>query len=249
LIGLAMGAAILSKWLPAFIVLAFFFIYNFGKNKIWKLIGKTGLIFFISCLIFLPWQIYTSQNFPNEFWWEQEFNWLHLITGLDGFGKPWWYFIDQARMTWNELIYLAFGWFVWNYYQKRDLNKLSILIWVVIPFLFFSFVATKMQGYVLFVAPAIFIIQSLFIEELLEWYKKSKNLKWINVVLVFVIVLLSIRFSIERVKPFKSFEKPSWALRFEKMESKVEKIEKEFIIINEPNPIEAMFSLYPSKDN
>ncbi|MFK7771968.1 MAG: ArnT family glycosyltransferase [Saprospiraceae bacterium] len=239
-IGVSIGLAILCKWLPALIVLPVFFVLNFKKGEIYSVLKKMGLILLVSCLVFLPWQIYSSQTFPEEYWWEQIFNLLHMTEGLEGFGNPWWYFIDMARMVWNELIYLAFGWFLYLIYQKKnDQNRLAILVWIVIPYIFFSMVSTKMQGYVLFTAPAVFIVLALFAERLLDFSKNTKPIyNKINVGLLVVIVLLSIRYGVERVKPFSKNNGSSWSIRIEKL---AKENPSKLIVINEPRYIEAMF--------
>lgn len=240
LIGINIGAAILCKWLPAFIVLPVFFVLNFKKGQFISIAKELSFILVISFLVFLPWQIYSSLMFPDEYWWEQLFNVLHVTEGLDGFGNPWWYFIDMARMVWNELIYLAFGWFIYLIFKKRKDQKLwAILVWILIPYIFFSMVSTKMQGYVLFTAPAIFIVLGLFAERLLDFSKNTKPIfNKLNVGLLVVIVLLSVRYGLERVKPFSKNNELSWSMRIEKL---ADENSNQLIVINEPRYIEAMF--------
>lgn len=242
LIGVSTGLAVLCKWLPALIVLPFFFIVNFDTKKIIALLGQSSIILLSSILVFLPWQVYTSQSFPLEFWWEQSFNIRHFTEGLDGFGQPWWYFLDQARMVWNELIYLSFIGLVYFIFRRRTNQSFwAILIWIILPYGFFSMAATKMQGYVLFTAPAIFIMQAVFVEKLIElWKNRDGFLKWSSAALFIAIILLSIRFGMERIKPFSSFEKPVWVKRIEKLEKKFEQSQKT-IIFNEPKYVEVMF--------
>jgi hypothetical protein len=95
-----------------------------------------------------------------------------------------------------------------------------------------------MTGYVLFTAPAFFIIISLFIIQNEGAFSKNKYLKYLPI----LILLLSIRYGIERVKPFQiqNIEK----LRIEKqqiMGYKNQISNPKTVIFNAKNCIEIMF--------
>lgn len=243
LIGASIGAAILCKWLPALIVLPIFFVLNFDRSQLLFLLKELTWIVISIIVVVLPWQIYAAQQFPLEYWWEQYYNVLHITEGVGVFSRPWWYFIDMARMVWNEMIYIAIVWYIWKMYQEeKKQNLLVIFIWIVIPYLFFSFVTTKMQGYVLFTAPAIFLVLGLFLEDILVLAKKSNNkLKLFYKFVMVLTVFFSLRYGIERVKPFEENNIPKWAERLEDLEKEIINQEKEIIIVNEPKYVEAMF--------
>lgn len=165
LTGAAIGAAILSKWLPALIVLPIWWlIVTHPGNIKSKRIVIQSLILLATCvIIFLPWQIYIFKTFPMEASWEASFNFKHITEALDERTGPFYYFINQIRINYGELIYLPLIWFSWKTFKNfKDKNRLAILIWFFVPFLFFSFVKTKMQGYILFASPALFIMTAEF---------------------------------------------------------------------------------------
>lgn len=144
---------------------------------------------------------------------------------------------------WNEMIFFALPWFVWRIFKdKHDSTNYALLIWILIPYLVFSFATTKMQGYVLFTGPAFFLILAWFIFELQYLSKQDRNfwVKWFYHGGMAVILLLAFRFGLERVKPFQEQEegyKLQSALM--KLEDQVDK--ESSIIFNTPRHIECMF--------
>lgn len=78
LIGLSVGLTILSKWLPALIVLPIWLCLCMdAKMKIIEIIKHFILILLVATLVFLPWQIYIADEFPLESAWESHYNFLH----------------------------------------------------------------------------------------------------------------------------------------------------------------------------
>ncbi len=240
--GISCGLAILTKWLPALIVLPLFLILNYQKKSNPDLLKELFLLIIPILIVSVPWQIYAFSNFPIEYQWEQNHNLLHLMEGLDGHGQPWWYFINKIRIVVNELIYLILIWFAYFLLKRREFirENLFLLVYFLVPFCFFSFAQTKMQGYLLFSFPAYFIIFGLFFNETMRM--KIVNLYDLRlyrfrVLFAICILILALRYGIERVKPFDKKE-------IEKL-SKTELINAEFppntILFNAPCPIEIMF--------
>lgn len=195
----------------------------------------------ITLFVALPWQIYAQSLFPSEYLWEQHFNKLHFIEGLEGHGQPWWYFINRIRINVNELIYFILLWFAYYASQNGEFRKnLFLLIYIAIPFLVFSIAKTKMQGYLLFTFPAYFIVTGLFVERLL-FVKREKFPKLIiNKISVFVVVViffLAVRYGLERVKPFNTNQKE----RLAKKELLNANFPSKSVLFNIPCPIELMF--------
>ena len=109
-----------------------------------------------------------------------------------------------------------------------------------------------MQGYLLFTAPALFIITAAFFFELVN-YRALHKPKWLFNLVLALFIILPIRYGIERMKPFKNIERyPKWVVELKELN---EKNIKNGILFNYENPIEAMFytdlvvySTLPSKD-
>jgi len=241
LAGISIGFAILSKWLPALIVLPIWLllVIDSGHFTRKKLLIQFLLLNITLIAVALPWQLYIFHAFPKEAIWETTFNVRHLSEGLEGQARPFYYFIDRIRINYGDLIYLPLAWFLWKSIANfADKKRLLISIWVIIPLIFFSLAQTKMQGYMLFTAPALFIITADFFS-MLSKYKSTHQPKWlINIILV-LLIALPIRYSIERIKPFEKMErKPQWVQELKKMKNERP---RKTILFNYPNPIEAMF--------
>lgn len=240
LAGLTCGLAILTKWLPALIVFPLYLTLNYRKKSWTTIFTDLLLMGIVTLAVAAPWQIYTYKNFPAEYLWEQRFNYLHFTEGLDGNGRPWWFFIDGIRITVNELIYVVLLWFGWRVFKEKLSHKIAFLsLWIIVPFLVFSCAQTKLPGYLLFTFPAYFILMALFVEFLLKQEKKilRNNMKWLVKLTVVALFVLAFRYGMERVKPF---ENQSLG-RAAKQELTELDFPKKSIVFNVPCPIEMMF--------
>jgi 4-amino-4-deoxy-L-arabinose transferase-like glycosyltransferase len=249
LVGVSIGAAILSKWLPALIVVPIWLlvVIDSGKFSPKEIIFQFIILLSTCILIFLPWQLYIFKTFPSEASWEASFNFKHITEVLEGRTGPFYYFLDKIRINYGEMIYLPLLWFFWKTFRNiKDKKRLSITIWFLIPLLFFSIAKTKMQAYIIFTSPALFVMTSEFYFMLAE-YKKNHKLKWLFNLILILLIALPIRYTIERVKPFeKSDRLPQWVTDLKNLNNK--KFEKG-VLFNYDKPIEAMFytnlTVYP----
>ncbi|HUM47862.1 MAG TPA: hypothetical protein PLD84_13105, partial [Chitinophagales bacterium] len=198
------------------------------------------LLVLIISIVFLPWQIYILLIFPTEAHLEYGYNFKHISDVLGDHSGQWWYYINQMRINYGELIYLPLIWFLGLFYRSRySLKNGVLLIWITVPILFFSFAATKMEAYILFASPALFIITALFIEYLMEAYERKKSMLVLTIVII-ILVFIPLRYCIERIKPFAIAERnPPWAKELRNMEAITG--EQQGIIFNVPRPVELMF--------
>ena len=241
LAGVAIGAAILSKWLPALIVLPIWllFVIDSQRFSLKEMAIHFSILLVVCFATFLPWQIYIYQAFPLEANWEASFNMKHITEVLDNRSGPFYYFFNQIRINYGELIWLPMGWFVWKFFQNgKNLKHLAILIWIFVPLLFFSIVKTKMQGYVLFISPALFLVTAAFWYSFRN-YQIQNNWKWLQVVLLAMFIILPIRYSIERIKPFDDTGKALQSVTEIQGLNRMN-IDKG-ILLNHKRPIEAMY--------
>ncbi len=239
--GVCIGAAILSKWLPALIVVPVWLliVIDSRKFKLREIIYHLIILLSSCILIFLPWQLYIYSVFPAEATWEASFNVKHIKEVLDERTGPFYYFIERIRINYGELVYLPLIWFLWKSFKNiRDKKRLAISIWVLVPLIFFSIAKTKMQGYILFISPALFLITSDFFF-LLKEYKKNHRFKWLFNLVLFLFIALPVRYMIERVKPFEQQNRnPDWVIDLRKLNDR--NISKG-VLFNYDKPIEAMF--------
>ncbi len=241
LAAVSLGFAILSKWLPALIVLPIWLLLVLDSNQFSRkqILLSTLLFIGITGLVFLPWQWYIFSVFPQEAAWEASFNLKHFTEVLDGRGGGALYFLNKIRQNYGELIYLPMFLFIWQLFKNwKNKKLLAIALWFFVPLLFFSFAKTKMQGYLLFTSPALFLMTASFFVYLKQF---SQNPKWkIPIVVIqLLLIVLPIRYAIERIKPFGKHDRnPLWVQELKTLNER--QIEKG-VLLNYNRPIEAMF--------
>jgi|WetSurMetagenome_2_1015567.scaffolds.fasta_scaffold07713_3 4-amino-4-deoxy-L-arabinose transferase-like glycosyltransferase len=240
LIGISIGCAILCKWLPALIVIPIWLILIWKKDSFKDIIINLFLILFFTSLVFLPWQIYIRSAFPLEAAYENQQLFQRFFVALDGMGGGPLHYLYDVQQNINVFVYIPMIWFIYITIKKRKEEKYwSILIWFLIPYIFFSIVVTKMQGYVLFVVPSIFLMISLFFWNMVDNIKKIKYPVLIKILLAGILIY-SVYYCINRVKPFEVLDRnPIWALELKKLNDKIP--EKKVVIFNIENYTEAMF--------
>jgi 4-amino-4-deoxy-L-arabinose transferase len=230
--------AILSKWLPALIVLPLWIMSAYTHFKNSDIVKYTLLFLTIVAIIVLPWQIYIIQKFPLEAAWEYTYNQKHIFEVLGPHGHPFYYHFDKMRIIFGELIYIPLLWMI--YISLKDIsqkNNFIILIWILIPYFFFSLVKTKMQGYILFTSPAIFIMTALCFDYL--WHINNRRSYFFKFIAL-MLLLLPVRYSIERIKPFSNIPRyHSWISKMKNLEKENEG--KKVVVVNFKYAIEAMF--------
>lgn len=239
--GISTGFALLSKEYPALITIPIIYLIlkdneNFNNREIIKSI----FIFSITFLsIFLPWKIYIHLRFPIESQYESMRNFLHFTQTLEISPQPWYFFIKQIRINYGELIYIPILWFLWKF--KKDIlnyKSLALAVWIFVPIIIFSFAKSKMQAYILFISPALFIITAEFMQ-FLKYSALRNKYKILSYILLFLFISLPIRYMIERTKLFYNYDKkPAWVKEIKKLNNiNVNNA----VLFNYDKPIEAMF--------
>ncbi|MEN0006658.1 MAG: glycosyltransferase family 39 protein, partial [Bacteroidota bacterium] len=252
LIGCCTGLAILTKWLPGLLILAVWgtIAWSLSANGAtsrwtWRSTFGYGLIIGLLALgIAAPWQWYTLATFPAEAQYELAYNRLHLFEALEGHAHPWWFHFDRLRINYGELVYLPILWFTWqtiNDARKGVFSQLPLLVWFWLPYLIFSVAATKMQAYTLIAAPAIFIVTAQF------WYVLRKQLPtsrypWIIRLCLIALIVLPVRFCIERVKPLQNHRTPpEWVTIRKQLPQTLNHPTDSVLLFDDNHPIETMF--------
>lgn len=239
LVGLSLGIAILCKWLPALIVLPIWVLLMFqNKEPYKKILTNLLLIITVACLVFIPWQIYIHTAFPLEAKWESNYNMKHILEVLDGQGGGMFYFFEKLTINYGALIFLPLIYLLYKFYKNpKNYHFLALIFWIFVPLIFFTLVKTKMQAYILFTAPALFIATAYFWEELNNWQIKGK-LKYLQKILQLALLVLPLIYCIERTKIFQNIDRnPTWVQELKNINNKNENL----VLINCPYPIETMF--------
>lgn len=243
---IALGLAVLSKWLPALIVLPVWLllVYDAGVLSIRDMLKQFMLFCVITFAVFIPWQVYIFSAFPDEAKWEAAFNMKHITQVLEGQGGSPLYHINKIRIIFGELIYLPLIWLIIKTVKLRKNWKLWVLsLWIFIPIVFFSIVKTKMQAYTIFTAPAIFITIALFVHYLLH-YKKRFKYAFLVSFLALLLLILPVRYSVERLKPFQARDRyPDYVKALIHFKNSPLYSDEDIVVINTKRPIETMFRL------
>ena len=246
LAGLTLGAAVLTKWLPALIVLPIWLglLLHYGKFNLKEFIVQGLILTGSAVLIFLPWQLYIHEVFPLEAPWESSLNMRHLTEVIEDRGGGPLYHLNFIRVNYGELIYLPIIWWGYQTFRNKKINflRLAVLVWFLIPFIFFTIAATKMQGYLLFTAPALFLMIADLAVYLTD-VRTTKARTWLKTIVVFLFFALPTRYMIERVKPLEKRERnPDWAQELKELDRDLKSVDfEEGVLYNYDRPIEAMF--------
>ncbi|MCX6566522.1 MAG: glycosyltransferase family 39 protein [Candidatus Aminicenantes bacterium] len=238
LIGLAVGLAILCKWLPALTVIALWVILDMDFLRP-RSVLHLAVILAVMVLVALPWQLYIRARFPAETAWETLFNLKHITQVLDGQGGPITYHLRVLVRSYGELILLPLVWLsVQSFRKLQDRKRLFLLAWIAIPVVVFSFFKTKMQAYTVFAAPALFLLTAVFFYYLKGTIRKRKP-RWLASVCLVLLIGLPVRYSIDRLRFFRPEERsPQWVLDIKKLRGT---LPDKTVIFNHRRPIEVMF--------
>lgn len=234
--GIFLCAAILTKWLPALIVIPVWLSIRLKSEFNIPTILKEILVIIYPAIIAAgAWQFYTFTYFPTEYAYEAAHRTKHIFEVLDQQGGNIFYHFTKAMRVVHELCWVAFAFGIYFFVKHKQWKVFPLLIWILVPYLFFSFVETKMQGYLLFCSPAFFVLLAAMYWEIRSWFIKPK---YMTLVFIGVFFFLPIRYSIERTKVFWQRDLlPEWVTRVKKYNQ----LPKQTVVFNEPHNIEAMF--------
>ena len=190
----ALGCATLVKGpiglvFPGMIVAAYLAVRRKWSAPLEMELGWGLLIFFA---IVAPWYAWAEIRRPGylAYFLGQE-HFARYLTPYYQRAKPWYYFF----------VVLAGGFFPWTFFLpslarrlwKKSLDDFSLylLLWAVVPFVFFSFSRSKMAEYLLPVYPALAILAGKTIADALErWEVWLLSLAWQALNLVALCFLL-----------------------------------------------------------
>lgn len=243
LIGICLGFALLTKWLPALIILPIeiYCICQLKGEPIKVVVIKTLFITLIAICIFLPWQLYILYHYPIEARWEYAYNAKHFYIPIENHEGTFFYYIDNIRMQYGELIYLAIGLFVYGSIKQKMKPDILVNVWFFIPLVFFSIAATKMPSYLIIIAPAIFIMTAKIFINIYNYTGKNTSIKYICRGVAFLLILLPIRYSLERIKPWDSKSSPQWNNDIQLVKNSKYNNNR-YVLVNCEHPIELMFA-------
>ncbi|MBZ0204692.1 MAG: glycosyltransferase family 39 protein [Flavobacteriales bacterium] len=159
-IGLFMGCAVLTKWLPGFLLMGGWAVVAMtrregrAKELRWMTISfLTGLV------VAIPWQISAWMRFPVVMAHEMDLNALHFTTVVEQHGGNPDYYLQSIRDQFHAFPnWLMFGALVLCIAMTRN-RELRTMAWVsvLVTYGFYSAAATKMSAFPMVVIPFFFV--------------------------------------------------------------------------------------------
>lgn len=176
LLGLASGLAILTKWLAGSLglgVLGLHLLLTKDFNR--KSLGHLLLAILLAAAVFLPWQLYAYQQFPELFMREWRYNSQHIFNAIEGHDHPW----DFHFQVWKEKLPLLLFAFVLSSllifrrsYEHRKLIQ-SIFISTLVVMGFYAFAKTKMPAFTIILLPMVAFMVAMLIGSLLKFPRSA----------------------------------------------------------------------------
>jgi 4-amino-4-deoxy-L-arabinose transferase len=237
--GASVGCAVLCKWLPALVVVPVWALLCYRQLPLKTLAAHLALMLVAVVVVAAPWQWYILTHFPLEAHYEYAFNARHFTEVLSNQGGSFFYHFDSLRISYGELVYLPVLWFTYKALKGREAPGLAVLCWFWLPYLFFSFCATKMAAYTIFAAPAVFIITA----QAYTWFRDRLQFKptYLRLAIAYSFILLPVRYTLERAKLLQPVERnPDWNQAIEQFAANKLNT-SQTIVFNCPHYIEAMF--------
>ena len=175
----ALGAGTLVKGLIGLFIpgVVFFFYLLFRKKwSAWRrLYLLPGALLYLA--IVAPWYLWVDARNPGYlryYFWDEHFT--RYLTGEFNRTKSWYYFflvVAIGFLPWT--IHLPFV--VRNLWKKLDDKVLFLILWVILPFTFFSASNSKLPHYVLPIYPALAILLG---QTAVEFFGESRSKsRWI----------------------------------------------------------------------
>ena len=241
-IGVLVGLAFLSKWIVAFllgpIVLGIYAISPDG----WKRLLRDALPIAVPALVIaLPWPIYLFQQHPIAAQYIFEQLLFPVSASIQGHGGGPFYYLNEIRIVFGELIYLPLGGLVYRGVRRPDYALRVLFVWLF-PLVLLSLAGTKRSTYLLPFAPAFFLLTACFIVFIKNAKKWPRLPNWMRVGIFLLLIGLPIRYTVERVKPFRPrFTLPPWRTEMATFAAGIQSTPDQILLYDEPRAFDAMF--------
>jgi 4-amino-4-deoxy-L-arabinose transferase len=185
LIGLFAGFAVLTKWLVGLLIFGawggYFILLLFSNRKeAWNELLFICTAMVVCLITFLPWNIYAAVNYPHEYWFEFNHARRHFSEVIEGHGGDMLFYWDNLYTLFGSgditsfIILLAVSVL---FFMKIELkNKLFVSCFILLPYLFFTFAATKMPNFVNIVSPVLLVVVAAAVSSIGNIIKKRASL-------------------------------------------------------------------------
>ena len=225
------------------IVLPVFVALMWHRRPIWKTVLAGAIMLAVAALLAAPWQLYIRQAFPTEYRIESEYNWKHLVVAVEDHNGPWYYHFGKAYEFYGVLVYPAILLALWLFFRnKLPRGAGPMLLWFSLTYLVFTLAATKMGGYVLIAAPAIFFLMALVLAAAQDHAERDPGTRiWVPIWFLLFTVTAGVPI-MQRLNIFNGVPRePAWAAALRDVEQELKPTDKPLVIFNDAHPIETMF--------
>lgn len=226
LVGLATGAALLTKSLPGALPL----LLLFASGRPWKDNARAAAIAAsLALVVAAPWSLYLRAHWPSPTANAAQSQLSHLWTVWEGHDGPPWFHLEKLGQMHGVLALVAVAWFVFTAARGTDAGMKLVAVWWSAPFVVFSVSATKMPGYMGIAAAAVCLMTAAFVEAVFDRYRP-----WVRVVAVAVVVSALVADVREMRRLGGSDEASAFAAAMRALPEKT-------IVLGTTQPIQAMF--------
>jgi 4-amino-4-deoxy-L-arabinose transferase-like glycosyltransferase len=242
-VGAATGLAYLTKSLSALLLLPIWAAMRLQTARALDVAKETAAGAAVAAALALPWTMYVTRTFPRESAHEREYALRHITEVIENQGGPLWTYLWEMPRFFGELVWIPLGAAAVLVLSRRGMPAhRALIVWIAIPYLFFSMVATKMPAYVMIAAPAIFILQADFWLRLLEQRPSARTRvrRALLTSCLVVLALLPARYLLGPTGPLERRDRnPEWAQQLRALNEQIGA--RRAVIFNVPWPVEVMF--------
>lgn len=172
---LALGVAVLIKGLIGVVVPGMVIFFYLALGWRWKILKKIDLVpgALLVLAVALPWYLQAEARNPGYlryFFWDEHFG--RFTTNEFRRAGPWYYFFAVVAigfLPWSVFLPLAVRKF-WR--EGFDDKFLFLILWALLPFIFFSISQSKLPHYVLPIFPALAMLTAATVVGL---YRKAES--------------------------------------------------------------------------
>ena len=243
LIGVLIGAAVLCKWSPALVVFPIWisgYLLS-GQRSVRRLLPALAFSTVGCVLVAGPYLAYIHATYPQEAAWVIRKYLLAYSDPVDAHSGPAYIYLQMMGVVFGELIYVPL--FLGMYHiatRKADWRVGVLTVWWMLPTLVFSLAATKRATYLLISAPAFFVLLAHYWFHIKQRWTGSGP-RWTVYSLLILLVGLPVRYTMDRITPFKRLERsPAWSQEAKLLKQRIGASEN-VVVFNVEHNIEAMF--------
>jgi hypothetical protein len=218
LIGLFSGCAVLVKWLVGLLIYAVWTTSLVVTDKNNRLKPKAYfpilLSLGISLLVFIPWQLFILNKYPEEAKYEFQLNSAHFFHAIEDHKGDFWFHFKALKHIYaaGDAIpfILLIGLFLLIKNSTAQIYRVAILSAIVFTYGFYTIAATKMTSYCIIVAPFGFLSLAAFTDSIIHWVRSKISFKIFHVMFptLAVIVICFFLLDINRIQNYHTDWKP-----------------------------------------